>query len=250
MSALDEIVNYTNGLNWVPYYSRAGDVNRNGIPDRADLYDGNGVDCSGWVWLVLAHLAQQGWFHGLPYLPLGTTSTYADYARDHGWIRANNRYGLGFMQAVPGDVLIHSSNNGDVYHSDGPDGHTGILVEKQRDGAWTTSESASSKSGVGFYERAPGWWHMAVALPGMNGTPQSTPGIPGDDDMFDPNTDGRKLEDIHRSIDQTRQIANALAILMAVVGSIAAKEEVEAKLIADLHQSLPQLRAIAAAVDV
>lgn len=239
MAALDEIVNYTRANDWVAYYARPGDVNRNGIPDRADLFDGNGVDCSGWVWLVLAYLARQGWFHGLPYLPLGSTSTYAAYARDHEWIRANNRYGLGSNQAIPGDVLIHSSNQGNVYDSDGPDGHCGILVQRLPDGRWLTSESASSKSGVGFYPRLPSWWHMSIAIPGM-GLP---PANPTGDDMFDPNTDGRLLRDIHQALPEIRKVAAAVDILVKF-------EAGEGAQIKDLHQALPMIRGIATKLGV
>lgn len=43
----------------VGYYAKASDVNRDGVQDRAAVGDGNGVDCSGLVFLVFAY----AWFH-------------------------------------------------------------------------------------------------------------------------------------------------------------------------------------------
>jgi len=170
VNAIDAVIDWTRQNDAVPYYALGGDNDRDGTPDRADIGDGNGVDCSGWVWLTLAHLATLGYLRGVPYLPLGSTSTYSKYGLDHGWNHPAS-------QAQLGDVLIHASN-GDPYHSDGPVGHTGILVGFSG-GRYVTSESASSKNGVGLYTRSPGFWLLAIRIPGLNSP--VTP--PGDDEL-------------------------------------------------------------------
>lgn len=151
----DQITAFTNMNTNVAYYSGGGDANRDGTPDRAQIGDGNGVDCSGWVWILVCYLARLGYYTGLPSFPLGSTSTYSAYGRAHGWLVTN-------LQA--GDIVIHASG-GDPYHSDGPSGHTGMVVSVLPGGRVLTSESAGSGNGVDLYTRPRSFWILAVRLP-------------------------------------------------------------------------------------
>lgn len=138
-----------------PYYALGGDNDRDGIPDRADLDDGLGVDCSGWIWANF----RNAWLPDPAPFALSSTAGYASMARARGWI-------VPLADARPGDILIHD-RYGDAYASNGPRGHGGILVERSG-GLWRTSESAGSGNGVGFYQRKPTFWIMAIRVPGLD----------------------------------------------------------------------------------
>ena len=152
MSRFDRILAWTAQWQGTKYYANGGDSNRNGIPDRADLFDGNGVDCSGWVYSCFSH----AWAPSAAPFPLSSSAGYALLGVHASWV-------VPLRSAQPGDILIYDKY-GDPYASDGPRGHTGILVEKSLT-EWRTSESAGS-NGVGFYKRSPSFWIMAIRVPG------------------------------------------------------------------------------------
>lgn len=154
MSRLDRLFDWFRIHDTVSYYSGAGDVNRDGVQDRADTTDGNGVDCSGAVWASYAY----AWQPDAAPFPLSSTSGYAWMAEhQHLWVPLN--------QVKPGDILLHSGNL-DVFNSDGPVGHTelfgGVVGTK-----WRCWGSAGSGHGVGYVDRYPGFWQRALRIPGL-----------------------------------------------------------------------------------
>lgn len=155
MSLVDCVRAFTVDNDLVSYYAGPGDNDHDGTPDRADFNDGNGVDCSGWVWAAMQHC-------GIDF-PLSSSAGYAFMAKDRGWIVPNLR------NALPGDIVIYD-RFGDAYASNGPRGHVGILMDMQGP-TWLTSESRGGK-GVGLYPRQWNFWVMAVRVP--QGAPPMT----------------------------------------------------------------------------
>lgn len=162
------------------YYAGNGDVDGDGIPDRADTNDGNGLDCSGCQWAAFAY----AWQPDPAPFPLGSTSTYAAMARDNGLFVS-----LGSVQQ--GDILLHAEN-GDIYHSDGPAGHTEMFGGVAPDGRWICWGSSGSGNGVGSVLRQPSFWQAAFRIPGLGD--HSQPVIPEAD--LTPE-ESQKLNDLH-----------------------------------------------------
>ncbi len=156
VTRFDRVVAFTEEMRrrGITYYAGGGDNDHDGTPDRADYDDGNGVDCSGHQWGACAH----AWKPLPPPFPLSSTAGYAFMGLHRGWI-------VPLGDALPGDLLIHDKY-GNPYASNGPRGHGEILVA--RNGAtWRSAGSAGSKNGVNFYDRSPGFWSMAIRVPGM-----------------------------------------------------------------------------------
>lgn len=147
MSLTDCIRQFTVDHTPTPYYAGAGDNDHDGTPDRADYNDGNGVDCSGFVWTAYGHCGVD--------FPLSSSAGYAFMAKDRGWI-------VPLAQAVPGDMVIYDKY-GDAFASNGPRGHVGILLDLEGS-QWRTAESRGTY-GVGIYPRAASFWVMAVRIP-------------------------------------------------------------------------------------
>jgi hypothetical protein len=73
---------------------------------------------------------------------------------------------VSFANLMPGDVLLHSTN-GDVFHSDGPAGHTELFAYRNSDGTWRCAGSSGSGAGVGLQNRRPSFWQRAFRIPGL-----------------------------------------------------------------------------------
>lgn len=151
--------------------------------------DGNGMDCSGCQYAAFAY----AWQPDPAPFPLGSTSTYAAMARDHGWF-------VPLDQVRPGDILLHASN-GDIYHSDGPVGHTEMFGGLLPDGRWQCWGSSSSGHGVGWVPRSRSFWQAAFRIPGLED--HSQPTIPEDDDLTP--EQAQKLNDLHAFMSELKQ---------------------------------------------
>ena len=161
----------TDNIN-VGYYSGAGDSNRDGVDDRAQVGDGNGVDCSGAQWAMEEWAAAQV---GKPApFPLSSTAGYAFMSDHMGWTAAIDRgpAGMNGKALVKGDLLIHDSLR-NPYASEGPRGHTEKFMQFLPGGMIQSCGSASSK-GVDFYTRPASFWCMAIRVPGENDGPIMT----------------------------------------------------------------------------
>lgn len=156
MGRLDTMRANTAKYDWVPYYAAGGDNDHDGTPDRADFNDGNGVDCSGWVWASFA----MAWAPSPPPFPLTSSAGFALMGLHNGWL-------VSLRNVQPGDIVVHDKY-GNPYESNGPRGHTGWVSTVNADGTWTTSESASSSNGVGFYTRPRSFWSLALRVPGLH----------------------------------------------------------------------------------
>lgn len=155
---------------WVRIYNALGysasgnDRDRDGWPDRADVDDGDGVDCSGAVWCMFAF----AWEPDAAPFPLSSTSGYALMAERGGWW-------VPLSDVQPGDILLHATPPADVFHSDGPVGHTEVFVAHRPDGRWDCAGSSGSGNGVGIVPRAPSFWQAALRVPGLED--HSQPGM-------------------------------------------------------------------------
>lgn len=145
------------------YDASGNDADRDGLPDRADVDDGNGVDCSGAVWAAYAY----AWEPDRAPFMLSSTSGYALMAEHNGWW-------VPLSDVRRGDILLHSTN-GDVFHSDGPVGHTELFDAKLSDGRWDCAGSSGSGKGVGIVPRHPSFWQAALRIPGLED--HSQPGM-------------------------------------------------------------------------
>ena len=175
---IEYIRDLTRQYDYLPYDASGGDNDRDGLANRADVNDGGGVDCSGWVWFVILMVVTRFTkaFAGVPTLALGSTSTYAIWGRMHG-------YRVPFSAVAPGDMVIRATN-GDPENSDGRAGHVGLVLEVYGDTIVTT-ESSGSGQGVGIYPRKRSFWTPAgpnsvcvVRIPGMNVVEQAPPPRP------------------------------------------------------------------------
>lgn len=204
------------------YYAVGGDNDHDGTPDRADVDDGNGVDCSGCQWAAFRY----AWAPEPAPFPLGSTSTYAAMARDRGWF-------VPLSAVRPGDILLHSEN-GDIYHSDGPTGHTEMFGGTGADGRWLCYGSSGSGRGVGVVSRSRSFWQAAFRVPGL----EDGPPIPSGDDDLTPEQ-AQKLNDLHAFMSELK-VATPPAGSPFWVGGL--------RKLADLHSYISENRARIAAL--
>lgn len=167
MTARIELIReFHHKYDFLGYWNQGGDNDHDGTPDRADVTDGNGVDCSGDVWAAYKY----AWAPAPPPFPLSSTSGYAIMAEHFGWW-------CDHTLVSPGDILLHASN-GNVFNSDGDVGHTEIFDGYLPNGNWNCMGSSGSGSGVGWHERDPSFWQRRFRIPGLHdqdGPPPVTP---------------------------------------------------------------------------
>lgn len=156
MGRLDLLHEFHHKYDSLGYYDGGGDNDHDGTPDRADVDDGNGLDCSGDVWAAFKY----AWAPDPPPFPLSSTSGYALMAQHWGWWSDG-------LAPLPGDILLHSEN-GDVFHSDGQVGHTEIFDGILPNGNWNCMGSSGSGGGVGWRERRPSFWQRRIRVPGLH----------------------------------------------------------------------------------
>lgn len=145
MTKIDQMIAFTRAHETATYCTD---------PDRR--FGPTCYDCSGWCWAC---------FHQVGLEIPKDSADVARWGRDRGYLAS-----LGAL--IPGDLLIHD-RYGDPYNSYGARGHIG-WVTGAGPGWVTTSESASSGGGVGFYTRKPSFWCLAVRVPGLYDEPIHT----------------------------------------------------------------------------
>jgi hypothetical protein len=155
MTRVDRLFEWFRKYDYLGYSASGNDWDGDGWPNRADVDDGDGVDCSGSTYLAWAY----AWEPNRSPIPLTSTSGLALLA-DH------NNWWVGLNDLKRGDILLYAEN-GDVFHSDGPGGHVETFDQVVTSGKLRCWGSSGSGAGVGFKDRDRYWWTRAFRVPGL-----------------------------------------------------------------------------------